>query len=226
MSRVRDRSGFSHVRRTFHFFRSAALIAVGASLATLIFMWLAAGEIYDYRDTFSVEQDSADVDVILVLAGGKGRIKEATEVWSQITKIREQQKLSPPSLFFSGVGPSAGWDTLVEQGVDAAILKVLTRDRLVFENVSENTYENAQIFSSFARQNRWRTVVLVTASYHMRRSVFILNQTMDSDVNVKIHTVGAKRFGRNQWHQDWYSIRVTLMEYMKWLYYRYSYSSI
>ncbi|MBC7397385.1 MAG: hypothetical protein H7333_08075, partial [Bdellovibrionales bacterium] len=45
----------------------------------------------------------------------------------------------------------------------------------------------------------------------------------DSEIEILTETVDAQHFDRNQWHKDAYAVRVTLIEYIKWLYYRYTY---
>jgi uncharacterized SAM-binding protein YcdF (DUF218 family) len=193
----------------------------GVLLGSVAFLWMGAGEIYDYEDTFLLAQDAAQTDVVLCLAGGKHRIPVAVELWQKIRPLRKMDE--EPILFLSGVGPQAGMETLKEQGISKEVLTQFNRDNVIFENVSENTFENAQLFSSFARQKKWKHVVLVTAGYHMRRADFILHRVLDPDIEVTTYTVDAVHFDRNQWHKDAYAVRVTLIEYIKWLYYRYSY---
>lgn len=197
-------------------------------MSAVAFLWMAAGEIYDYHDSFHL--DEGPVDVVLCLAGGKRRIPIAVDLW---VKLKKEYPQSSPTLFLSGVGPLAGFETLLEQGVpketvaqlkiDHAKASKVKKEEVIFEDVSENTFENAQIFSTFARQNRWKRVVLVTAGYHMRRAQFILQKALDPDVVVDTFTVDSVHFDRNEWHKDAYAVRVTLIEYIKWLYYRYSY---
>ena len=142
----------------------------GALLSSMLFLWIAAGEIYDYQDTFQLAREAKQTDVVLCLAGGKGRIPIAVDLWQKIKSAKPIQ--DEPVLFLSGVGPQAGFETLREQGVSKDLLLQLNRDNVIFENVSENTFENAQLFASFARQKKWKHVVLVTAGYHMRRAAF------------------------------------------------------
>jgi uncharacterized SAM-binding protein YcdF (DUF218 family) len=193
----------------------------GVIIASAAFLWIAAGEIYDYEDSFHLPQDASNIDVVLCLAGGKKRIPLAIDVWMKIKKIDEGKNV--PVLFLSGVGPKMGFETLKEQGIPKEVLADLKSEDVLFENVSENTFENAQIFASFVKQKKWRHVLLVTAGYHMRRAQFILKKVLDPDVEIKTMTVDAVHFDRNQWHNDPYAVRVTLMEYIKWLYYRYNY---
>ena len=192
----------------------------GALITAVLFLWIAAGEIYDYEDTFHANKDGATVDVVLCLAGGKRRIPLAVDLWAKLKQSRPQG--SSPVLFFSGVGPKAGFQTIKDQGVSHEILSMMKDDQVIFENVSGNTFENAEIFASFAKQKHWKQVVLVTAGYHMRRAHFVLRKILDPDVVIKTYTVDAVHFDRNEWHQNAYAIRVTMIEYIKWLYYRYS----
>jgi uncharacterized SAM-binding protein YcdF (DUF218 family) len=194
----------------------------GVVIASAAFLWIAAGEIYDYEDTFHLPQDAANIEVVLCLAGGKKRIPLAIDIWMKLKKMDSNQKTSP-ILFLSGVGPKLGLEALKEQGIPKEVLADMKSDEVVFENVSENTFENAQIFASFVKQKKWRHVLLVTAGYHMRRAQFILKKALEPDVEIKTMTVDAVHFDRNQWHNDPYAVRVTLMEYIKWLYYRYTY---
>ena len=199
----------------------ALSVVSGAMIASVAFFWIAAGEIYDYNDSFILNEDGLQTDVVLCLAGGKKRIPFAVDLWQKIRVLRDP-KLEPV-LFLSGVGPQAGFDTLREQGVPRETLGLLNKQNVIFENVSENTFENAQIFSSFVRQKNWKHVVLVTTGYHMRRAEFILRKAIDPGVEVDTLTVDDQRFDRIKWHKDSYAIRVTIIEYIKWLYYRYSY---
>jgi len=194
----------------------------GVFITGIVFLWFAAGEIYDYEDSYDLAVSGPKTDVILVLAGGKKRIPSAVDLWTKVREMKPKGE-SEPVLFLSGVGPTAGPETLIEQGVPKEIVAHLNRQNVVFENVSENTFQNAEIFSSFARQRGWRNVVLVTAGYHMRRAHFILKKILDPDIEVWTKTVDVHHFDRNEWRKDEYAIRVTLLEYIKWLYYRYSY---
>ncbi len=197
--------------------KGIALIASllsGVVLSAVCFLWFAAGEIYDYKDSFSIEsQDAKEIDVVLCLAGGRNRIPLAIHLWQELKSIKKD----PPLLFLSGVGLNTSQESLVEQGVSAQTLAELKPEWVIFEQVSQNTEENAQIFASFARQKRWKRVLLVTSSYHMRRSEFWLKKVLEPDVKIFTRSVEAPHFQRDSWHRDSYAIRVTLIEYLKWL---------
>jgi uncharacterized SAM-binding protein YcdF (DUF218 family) len=194
----------------------------GIFITASVFLWFAAGEVYDYEDSYDLATDAANTDVVLVLAGGKKRIPDAVDLWMKVRAARAP-KTEEPVLFLSGVGHSTGAEALVEQGVPKEVIALFNKQNVIFENVSENTFENAQLFSSFVRQKKWKHIVLVTAGYHMRRAQFLFEKILDPDVTLWTKTVDAHHFDRNEWRKDEYAIRVTLIEYIKWLYYRYSY---
>jgi uncharacterized SAM-binding protein YcdF (DUF218 family) len=196
-------------------------LMLGGIISSVILLWLASGEIYDYRDTFVLERDGSKIDVVLCLAGGKGRIPAAVDLWMKLKKDRSPNQV--PVLFLSGVGLHANEETLMEQGIPKNIVRSLRKEDIVYENVSTNTFETAEIFTSFQRQQQWKHVLLVTAGYHMRRSSDILRKTVGPEVTIYSHTVASENFDRNGWHRDPYAVRVTMIEYIKWLFYRYSY---
>jgi uncharacterized SAM-binding protein YcdF (DUF218 family) len=193
----------------------------GALLSALLFLWMASGEIYDYQDNFNEAEHGAQIDVVLCLAGGKGRIPFAVNTWQRLRPMNKN--MHTPVLYLAGLGINANVATLSEQGVSNELLKEIKKEDVVFENVSTNTFENAQIFSSFVRQKQWKNVLLITTGYHMKRSGNMLRKALGDEVNVYYKTMDSERFDRNQWHKDSYAIRVTMMEYIKWLFYRYSY---
>ncbi len=167
-----------------------------------------------------MERDGKNIDVVLCLAGGKGRILAAVNLWQ---KLKMDSHSHTPVLFLSGVGPHTDEETLIEQGVSREVIKGMRKNDVVFENVSTNTFENTQIFSSFVHQKKWKKVLLITAGYHMRRSTDILRKAIGPDVEIYTYTVDTEHFDRNRWHTNAYAIRVTMIEYIKWLFYRYSY---
>jgi hypothetical protein len=195
-------------------------LLIGAIAGSIMLLWFGSGEIYDYQDTFVFERDGPKIDVVLCLAGGKGRIPVAVEIWD---RLRTARRGVAPVLFFSGVGLHANEETLIEQGVPRELVKSIKKEDVVFENVSTNTFENAEIFSSFVRQKNWKNALLITAGYHMRRSNEILKKTMGPGTEVLTYTVEKEHFDRRSWRHDPYAIRVTMIEYIKWLYYSYSY---
>lgn len=49
-------------------------------------------------------------------------------------------------------------------------------DRIVVEDTSRNTFENAVYTGAFIRRRGWRRVVVVTDAYHLRRALYIFRR--------------------------------------------------
>src|SRR4051794_1415407 len=98
-------------------FVDLGLISLGAALGFLTLAFLLAGEIYDYHDT--VHLDSLpEVDAIVCLAGGRGRIAAAEELWYRYyneSQLPGHSNKAIPVLYFSGMGQKANWNALVKQ---------------------------------------------------------------------------------------------------------------
>jgi hypothetical protein len=196
--------GFNFARlRTF----GAGL--VGLFLGVLISAFLVAGDLYDYTDT---------------LVGGRGRILTAFDLWVRYLKQSQEQKISPPFLYFSGVAPQTTWATL--SGQLHSDLKDWTRpEYVILENLSPNTVSNAEVLVQEIQARGWKKILLVTSSYHMKRSIFILKRILhQKGVNLEIETAThfQEPFDRLKWRSSLLGIQVTLLEFFKFLYYRWT----
>lgn len=196
-----------------------ALIS-GFTGGVLLFVYLMSGEIYDYEDS-AKRYDLPEVDVIVCLAGGRGRVRMAGELWEQYRRFKKE----PPKLYFSGTGPQMNWQTLKKQ-MDPSIQNLIPESSVVIEAWSANTSENAWWLAKYARENRWRKFLLLTSTYHMKRSKFIFETVLKHPesrlLSVKIETLSTHQepFTGRQWNSNINSIYVTMIEYFKWIYYR------
>jgi uncharacterized SAM-binding protein YcdF (DUF218 family) len=189
----------------------------GIIIGWFILALSAAGLIYDYKDSISFEH-LPQVDVIVCLSGGRGRIRAASELWSAY-----QRKVSPaPILYISGMGRQANW-SVVQAQVDPAVLEKLKPENVVMETTSTNTEENARWFLDHAEKAGWRHIVLVTSSYHMRRSQLIFERTLNprgDRYKIETYSVVQEPFQAGKWDSSPQGINVTVSEFMKWIYYR------
>jgi len=199
--------------------RFAVMIFFAVLATSFLFLLLAAGDIYDYRDDFDADV-LKNADVILCLAGGRGRIAYAARVWSDARESRLSAKIKAPIFYLAGVGIGTEFKNLKEFGIPESILEELHQDTVIIEGVSQNTYENAQLFRSFARQQGWKKVLVVTSSYHMKRARFILQKTLDPDVQIFSKSSLVESYDDQHWRTSFRGIVVTFVEYIKWLYYR------
>jgi uncharacterized SAM-binding protein YcdF (DUF218 family) len=202
-----------------------ALLALGFLLGALMLAFVLAGDIYDYKDTAG--DALPPVDAIVCLAGGRGRILAAGELWyrylDQVLESQVDISESPvPVLYFSGLGHQANWSLFTHQ-LSRRVLQVVQPEDVIIENESENTDENAKWLLRIAQERHWKRIVLLTSSYHMKRASFILAEVLKSGkmpLQVDTLSVTQEPFSSKQWRSGLWGVRVTLQEYLKWIYYR------
>lgn len=200
-----------------------ALFSLGIALGALILSYLLAGDIYDFRDTAS-QALLPDVDAIVCLAGGRGRVAAAGDLWYRYWEAAQKTpgNLKVPVLYFSGMGHQISWSQVSPQ-IRKPILQAIRPTDIVIENESSNTDTNARWLANYAQAHRWRKIILLTSSYHMKRARFIFNHILRSQENpiqVETFSVYQDPFSAHEWRSGPNGIRVTLFEYLKWIYYR------
>jgi uncharacterized SAM-binding protein YcdF (DUF218 family) len=130
--------------------------------------------------------DPSTTDAIVVLTGGSGRLDEG---------LRLLAAGLGGELFVSGVA----------HGVDVATLLKLARrtpeglDRRISVGYrADNTAGNARETAAWMRSRGFASLRLVTASYHMPRSLFEFRRAMPN-IRLVVHPVFPPQFKRDQW---------------------------
>jgi uncharacterized SAM-binding protein YcdF (DUF218 family) len=222
------------LNRATAFFKNAllalSLVSLGFFLGTLVLAFLLAGDLYDPSPTLSSQTHTLpDVDAIVCLTGGRGRIQMAGELWFRYldqTLNTPPETADPPPLpilYLAGAGHQANWNTLLGRQLNHTLLQFLEPENVIIENESENTDENARWLLKFAQQRSWRRMILVTSSYHMKRSHYLIERTFRAahvPMQIETYAVPQELFTQKNWRNDLLGIRVTLQEYLKWVYYR------
>ncbi len=118
-------------------------------------------------------------DVIVLLGGGvygrapdlSGTGAPSDEMWARIgTAVRLQKRLGAPVIVSGGkvfAGKAAEAPIVARILVDLGV----PADRVITEERSRDTRENAMYTAEIARRRGFRDPVLVTSAYHMRRAV-------------------------------------------------------
>lgn len=158
----------------------------------------------------------------MVLAGGKGRISAAGDYWYRYFEAEENgTAVKTPILYISGMGRGSTWNTFQRQ-IRPGVLNVMKPSDVVLETESTDTVENAQIFLRNAQLRGWKRIVLLTSPYHMRRSVYLFNRVAKKagfPLEIETMSVFQEPYGAEEWRESLQGIRVTMFEYLKWLYY-------
>ena len=142
-------------------------------------------------------------DAIVALTGGDARLDTAV------------------AMFEHGAGKR-----LLISGVDLvttkAVLKHLTRGGRRFDccadigYTAEDTRGNAEEAAAWARSHHFKSLIIVTASYHMPRSLREFHATMP-DVRLIPYPVESSRINLHDWWDHANTIRALHSEYVKYL---------
>lgn len=200
------------------------LVLSGIAVGILILAFVLAGDLYEYQDTIN-GVDLPQVDAIVCLAGGRGRIAGTGDLW---VRYRERQIEPLPVLYFSGIGRHLSWAGLAKQ-FRAGIKEIIPEQNVILEKDSSNTEENATQFVRFALESektkKWHRILLVTSPYHMKRARYIFEKVAQRhaslrDLRIDTLSIYQEPFEAGEWRGSGHGIYVTLVEYMKWVYYR------
>ena len=198
LQRQRDDEGKPAARRWTGLRRAAAVIAGALLLYGLGFLW------FTTLLPTAGPTDERPTDAIVVLTGGSDRLSVALDLLSA-DKGRK--------LFVSGV----------YRGVDVRQLLDLSQHSpedlsccVVLGYEADNTRGNAIETAAWMAEQGYRSLRLVTATYHMPRSLLEFRHTM-SDTEIVPHPVFTESFKRDDWWRWPGSSALLITEYTKYL---------
>jgi len=175
--------------------------------------------LYQYNQTDYKSSDHyLDIDVIVCLAGAKGRIEYSVQVWFDYwMKNQVNKDVKVPQLYISGMGEKSTWNTFLTF-VPSHIQSTITEKDVLLETQSTNTEENAKFFSAHIKKHHWKNALLITSSYHMKRSHLIFKNEY-KEVTFFPLALELPPFLAGEWFRSQDSIRITFSEFLKWLFY-------
>jgi len=152
----------------------------------------------------TIDDPQGETDAIVVLTGGTGRLEEG------ITLLSEKRA---KKLFVSGV----------YQGVDVQQLLDISRNApeeltccIALGYAANSTLGNATETAEWLADERFKSIRLVTANYHMPRSLAEFRHAMPN-VRIVPHAVFPPQFKRDEWWQWPGTAQLILIEYLKYL---------
>ena len=188
-----------HQRTGPRWIRRLVILAVIAALA-----WLGGLIWYAGRIPLPGPAPAGDTEAIVVLTGGSSRLGEGLRLLAEDRALK---------LFVSGV----------YRGVDVRMLLQMAARKpdnveccITLGYAADNTAGNAQETAAWMAQQGYRSLRLVTASYHMPRSLLEFRRAMP-DFDIVAHPVYPERFR----HADWWrwpgSTGLVISEFNKYL---------
>ena len=143
-------------------------------------------------------------DAIVVLTGGTERVAAAVD-------LLKQQKAE--KLLISGVNEKVDWILLAETIDD---LPEDLGDNITLGHIASNTHENALESKDWLEKNGFKSIRLVTASYHMPRSLSEFKNVMP-DILIIPHPIFPQTVKHNEWWKWPGTFALISSEYMKYL---------
>jgi uncharacterized SAM-binding protein YcdF (DUF218 family) len=187
------------VRRLPRLFRRLGLLA----LAVFV-LWL-GGLAFFVASSLSIRVDPAiATDAIIVLTGGRLRLETGLELFAAGTAKK---------LFVSGVNQRVDRDELLRALGPSAERAACC---IALGHEADNTLGNARESANWMREERYRSLRLVTSWYHMRRALLEFGRAMPQ-VTVIAHPVFAHHLDSEHWW-SWHGPLVLIItEYDKYL---------
>lgn len=139
-------------------------------------------------------------DVIVVLSGGEGRLQKGAK------------------LFHDGYGDFVllSNSTVQSNTTAEAIALGIPDDRILEEDKATSTYTNAVYAKELINQNNFRSAIIVSSDFHMRRTKLIFDRIFkDTDIQLLYIPSNTNWFSKNRWWEEKFSRRIVINEWIR-----------
>jgi uncharacterized SAM-binding protein YcdF (DUF218 family) len=182
--------------------RLAARIAIVPMVA--VGLWCAGFAAFVAATPHRAEDMDTPTDAIVVLTGGPARLDTGVDLLERGLSRR---------MLISGVMPGIGLDDIMRQ---ARLPGQAPPCCIDLDPVATDTYGNATETARWVESEGVASVRLITAYYHMPRSLFLFRRALPETTLVP-HPVYPRAIPRGKWWRLGYSTRVLHDEYLKYL---------
>lgn len=170
--------------------RLIRVIGIAAILYLIVFytplMWLLA-------EPLKISDPAVKAQAIVVFAGGVGESGRAGQGYEERVKYAAElyNKGYAGRIIFS-----SGYNYAFKEPVVMKALAMslgVPKDAIILEERARNTEENVRFSSEIVRSNGWRSILLVSSPYHMRRAELVFRK-VGGDIEVRYLPVRENRF--------------------------------
>lgn len=144
------------------------------------------------------------VDALIVLTGSTGRLAAGLDLL---------ENSAGKKLLVTGVDRRVSVDTLLRLGGDR---QGELASRIIIDHQARDTPGNAREAARWMRREGYQSLRLVTASYHMPRSLLLFHRAMP-DIQIVAHPVAPHGFRTRDWWRSPAAIQLLAREYVKYL---------
>ena len=148
--------------------------------------------------------EGAPADGIVALTGGPERIGDAMELLARGRGGR---------LLITGVNEKTSKEEIARQRPDLRLFFSCCVD---LDYRALNTIGNAEQTRNWVRKHRFRSLIVVTSSYHMPRTLAEISHALP-DVRIVAHPVVSDRTDLDAWWRDPPLIKLLAIEYVKYV---------
>ncbi|MBP2114406.1 YdcF family protein [Paenibacillus silagei] len=151
----------------------------------------------------TLTEGTKQADVIIILSGGGGRVEQGVKLY--------KEGYAPQLLLSNSketTGPAGDMrETALSLGIpESAILT---------EDAAESTYQNAQLTLPIMQEKGFKSAIVVSSDFHMRRVEFIFDHVYKKS-GIELTYIGADSgYNAKAWWSDRYSRETTFNEYIK-----------
>lgn len=147
-------------------------------------------------------------EVIVVLTGGQGRVEHGLEMLAQG---------AAPLLYITGVGEHVTTEQMLEEHASPVAKGILYHADVDIEldHVARSTVSNADQSAAFLRKRGIKSIRLITANYHMKRSMHEF-KTAIPEITILADAVFPEDFKRDEWWLHPNTRRLVFSEFYKY----------
>ena len=170
----------------------AIVAAIFILTAWAVGSYLAVDDLSHCEPTPSAKKGCHEADAVVAVSGGdtKARTAEAIKLfkngWGEV-------------LIFSGAAADKTGPSNARVMAEQAIVEGVPPTKIIIEETSETTLQNAVQTSSIIKDNNITSVILVTSAYHERRALLEFERRSPS-VDLRGHPVAQDK----QWGPLWW----------------------
>lgn len=184
--------------------------------------------IWVIAEPLRISQEPEKADCIVVLAGGVGESGKAGQGYEERVQyaVELYERGFAKNLIFS-----SGYKYIFEEPSLMKMLAVslgVPSEAIILEDKAINTYENITRVKGILKEKNWRSILLVSSPYHMRRLWLVARKSMP-EIKVSYTPIIDSHFyshsgikdGRNAWRKiTWQQISALAHECLGILYYK------
>lgn len=142
-------------------------------------------------------------EVIIILSGGAGRVEQGVKLY---------EEGYAPKLLLSNAKEITGPEGDMRE---TALSLGIPESAILTEDAAESTYQNAQLTLPIMKQHGFKSAIVVSSDFHMRRVKFIFDHVYQKS-GIELTYIGADSgYNAKAWWGDRYSRETTFNEYIK-----------